>query len=143
MNKYTKPPLKILGVLTLLPLFLSCILAWWSTAGRLEYIHYPGAEMESGEECCNWELAVNNNGGMLTVSRRFLVAESDTERIIQWYKDRGWSRFGELLRFPGIELGPIRLESGKVFNLGEPDRQKLLIVQTITYRYSFTLNTEP
>lgn len=143
MNKSIKLPLKVLGLLTLLALFLSCILTWWFTAGRLEFVHYPNAEIESGEECCNWELAASNNGGMLTISRRFLVAESDTGNVIQWYKNRGWFRFGERLQFPGVQLGPIRLESGKIFNLGESDHQRLLVVQTIIYRYSFTSKIEP
>jgi hypothetical protein len=143
MNRCINSPRKVLIFGTVLGLFFLAMAIWWFTAGRVSLVHYPNATLERGEECCNWELSASKNWGMITISRRFLVSESNADVVNEWYKERGWFRFGERLQYPYIQVARLRFESAKEFNLGEPDESNLLIVQTILYRYSFVSEFEP
>lgn len=121
----------LIGVLSLL------LLGWWIMKGEVTLIHYPTATMAPKGSCGDTSLTLHNSWAMITTVKCFRTKDA-SEEISMWYKNRGWSNFGERMIYPNFRLFQIRVERGKEFLVKEDTNNSdaNLIVQIIVYRYT-------
>jgi hypothetical protein len=64
----------------------------------------------------------------------FLTSDVE-EEIHEWYRSRGWFRFGERLLYPKINLGLVQIMITREFNTEKQANGNLLVVHSVHYLF--------
>jgi hypothetical protein len=111
---------------------LLALALWKIITGGIGF--YPNVEPYQDRPCGGYHL--NTNQFLEMSFGHCFVTNDSLEQVDEWYRERGWFKFGEQSLPPALNLGLLRILVIRYFLTENQHEQSRLIVQSVQYQIS-------